>query len=145
GVRADAALLAQAGEQRAAHEVAARLAAAPEGQAARASARAAVLRGGAPLLEVAELVGLAEDARPARGALGVALVLEDLAERLDPAALARRGGLRRGPVGARVLDREHAPVREVRVVRDRERVAAAAGVEALRAQAPPQLLGRARL
>src|SRR5262249_35754291 len=129
-------------EEDAAQEVATGVAAEVRGPEL-AGAVAAVLRAGArPLLELALLVGLAEHAGEAVPALRVALVLEDLEERLHLRAELGLRALLLGRGRAGILDEEHVAVALVRVVRDREHVAAVPGVEARRLELAPEALRR---
>ena len=83
------------------------------------------------LLEIAELVGGAHSGQ----ALGAALVLEDLHQRLQGPAPRRIGGGQRRAVG--VLGQKGLPLTEVRVVRNGQDVAAVTGVQTLAAEAVP--------
>ena len=144
-VHADPLLLAQALDQRVARVVEPRdaaLHAVPAGPDAVATVLEGFTRQVALLLEVAELVGPARDVREAVATLGLPLDLHHLDERLEPRALPRSCALlrlRRVAIG----ELEHPSVRQVRVVRDRDRVTARSALGAQLAQPlPEELWGR---
>ena len=140
-VDAEAFFLSETVDQRVAHEVEPRLAAFTS-QPADAGAVLAVRRpfavDVAHLLEVAELVFAADDAPHAAPALGIALGLHDLDQHVQ-LGLKRRLRPLLFDRHAAPVDREHLTVRDVRVVGDRQRLAAGAGVVAARLEPGPEV------
>ena len=137
-------LLFQPRQPGAAQEVAARHAAIGDRPRSARPIATIIKRRPTTLLEVTLLIHRTDDPRESRATLRVALVLVDLGQWLDRAAQRGLRALGR-EISGRIFRQEHLAVALVRVVRDRQHVATAAGVAAGGVERIPELLTGDRL